>query len=263
MIVTARDGRFVLTANDDHARMAGQLAGMLSEAALPEKERREEFVYAVAEHDRAWIGLDEAPIWNDTGDRPFSVADYPMTIRLPHYLKGLEEVGKMSEYAGLLCSMHYTSLPPDALKGAAGGMGPQVFAVVAAVKERERQTMSRLNLLSEANARLLEKHLRLLQMLDRISLWLCMHSFGETLSASNDSYRLMFGGVEDGFNIRWSSQQTARIDPYPWSAPVTLTWKRKELSERRAKEIGLLRAWQESPCLETNIHVLPEGGEPA
>ncbi|MFB9276163.1 DUF3891 family protein [Cohnella cellulosilytica] len=263
MIVAERDGRYVLTTNDDHARMAGQLAGMLGGTALPEQDRREEFVYAVTEHDRAWIGLDEAPVWNDRASRPYSVSDYPMPIRLPHYLKGLEEVASISEYAGLLCSMHYTAIPPNAVQGAAGGIGPKTFAVIAAAKEREKQMLGRLDLDAEG-IRLLEKHLRLLQALDRMSLWISTQQFDETSSGDNDPYRLMFGSTEegflhDGFRLRWSARQTVRVEPYPWIGPVTLSWKRKELSVRRTAELGLLHAWQESPYAETSIQVLPEG----
>jgi hypothetical protein len=143
MIVAKRDGRFVLTTNDDHARMAEQLAGMFGETALPEQDRR-------------------------------------------------EEVASISDYAGLLCSMHYTILPTNVVKGATGGIGPKAFASIAAAKEREKQILRK---------------------------------------------------------------------PYPWTAPATLTWKRKELSVRRTAEVGLLHTWQESPYVETSILVLPEGEE--
>ncbi|SDD64230.1 Protein of unknown function [Paenibacillus sp. UNCCL117] len=266
MIVAERSGRFVLTTNDDHARMAGQLAGMLSKAVLPEKQRRKEFVYAVAEHDRSWIELDTAPIWNERAEKPFSITDYPLVIRLPHYLRGLDEVAKMSPYAGLLCSMHYTTLPPDALKGAAGGANSQLFSVIKAVKQREMETIGQLKLHGDEEMRLLEKHFKLLQMLDRLSLWLCTRCFGDDPADAADPYRLMFGSVEEGFRhdgieLRWSARKAVRVKPFLWNGPVMLTWKRKEIPASLAREIGLTRAWQESPFRRTRIQLLPEEDE--
>ena len=157
-----------------------------------------------------WIELDEAPVWNDTGDRPYSVADYPMAIRLPHYFEGPggSRENKRIRRAAVQHALHLAS--SECVERSRGGIGPKVFAVIAAVKERETQTAGRLSLHADESMRLLRKHLKLLQTLDIMSLWICIQSFGESPFESNDPYWQMFGSTEDrfrhdGFGIRWST----------------------------------------------------------
>lgn len=265
MIAAKGEDRFVMTTNDDHARMAGQLARVLNGETLPETARREEFEFAVTEHDRSWIDLDELPIWNDAAARPYSVIDYPMALRLPFYHRGLEEVARISEYAGLLCSKHYATLPPEALQAVAGGIGPKVLAAVENAKESQRNLMSILRLHTEEELRLLEKHLRLLQVLDRISLWLCMQNPFDSSAGSGEPYRFFAGNTgdggvrNDGYELRWSADRSVQVFPYPFEGAVRLTWKRKELSFDLVREIGLLKAWQQTPFVESIIRIAPEG----
>lgn len=73
------------------------------------EEWKEDVLYSIKEHDRAWIDLDHTPLWNDELQRPYSFIDYPSLIKLTYYRQGIDKVGRQSPYAGLLCSLHFAS----------------------------------------------------------------------------------------------------------------------------------------------------------
>lgn len=173
MIVSASERGFRMTTNDEHGRLTGYLASRLSERWLPDKERANEFVLAAAMHDCGWIGLDEVPLWNDGAARPFSVADHPLGLRLPFYRRGIDEVQKRSAYAALLCSMHYTNLPPEALAHVVGGPAADLPAAIAKERERQRSITMELSLDTPAGKATIAAHHRLLQLTDALSLYLC------------------------------------------------------------------------------------------
>ncbi|MDT2191313.1 DUF3891 family protein [Paenibacillus larvae] len=106
MIVYEREHDFVMTRQDDHARLAGMWIPYWKRFY---GDRREEMHLSVTEHDRGWIDLDETPLWNDAEDKPYTFIDTPVLLRLAFYTKGLDKVQSKSPYAALINSLHFTS----------------------------------------------------------------------------------------------------------------------------------------------------------
>ena len=98
---------------NDHAHIAGEIAKNCKNEYFFDENRTEDVMLAIHEHDRGWIDLDSSPVWNDKSEKPYSFIDYPLPLKISFYKKGLDEVEKMSKYAGLLCSLHYTSFIQD------------------------------------------------------------------------------------------------------------------------------------------------------
>src|SRR5690606_13416907 len=92
----------------DHAYLSGVISRWFPESMFGH-DRIQEVVLAIEQHDRGWIRLDETPIWNDRHGVPFSFMDYPLPPKLLSYRQGIDEVEEMNMYAGLLCSLHYSS----------------------------------------------------------------------------------------------------------------------------------------------------------
>lgn len=59
MICREQDGAIVMVKQHDHGKLAGELAIGFKEQHVPTEGRREEVLWAVAQHDRGWIDLDE------------------------------------------------------------------------------------------------------------------------------------------------------------------------------------------------------------
>lgn len=127
---------------------------------------------AIQEHDRGWIELDTSPVWNDKTEKPYSFIDYPTVLKISFYKKGLDEVEKMSKYAGLLCSLHYSSFLQDASE-------PAVREFWDEEKQRQDQISKELGLVgNEDKKETLMYHLDLLKFCDYLSLFICLNEPG-------------------------------------------------------------------------------------
>lgn len=109
MIVREYPKHFVMITQHDHAGLSGVLASHIQGIWFRPDCYDRDTLLAISEHDRGWIRLDERPLWDDLSASPYSFINYPLLPKLPAYKSGLDEVEHMSKYAGLLCSMHYSS----------------------------------------------------------------------------------------------------------------------------------------------------------
>ncbi len=90
MICREQAGKFVMIKQHDHGLLAGKFAARFHMEQVPRKRRLDEVLYAIGNHDRGWIDLDEAPFWNDTAKAPYSFIDFPVVPKLTFYRWGLD-----------------------------------------------------------------------------------------------------------------------------------------------------------------------------
>ena len=82
---------FLLFAQDDHARLSGELARHYGNRFFAKAEPFEETIRAVALHDCGWPTHDERPTLNKDG-LPLDVFETPMDVAIGVWLAGVEKV---------------------------------------------------------------------------------------------------------------------------------------------------------------------------
>ncbi len=65
MIIYEREHDWVMTPQHRHGLLSGDISRQWNPTYIKETERWDEVTFAVAQHDRGWIDLDETPFWND------------------------------------------------------------------------------------------------------------------------------------------------------------------------------------------------------
>ena len=113
MIIRETEDAFVMTTQDDHGRFSGDVARGFRRELFMDESVLEEVLLAITEHDRAWLRMDDTPIWND---EPDSVYFYRLSgqPKMLMYTKGVDEIEAMSPYAGYLCGLHFASFMKNA-----------------------------------------------------------------------------------------------------------------------------------------------------
>src|ERR671938_65262 len=109
MVVRERSSSYVLIKQHDHGLISGEFARHWAEKPRP----LEPTLYAIANHDRGWQGLDASIRWNEESGKPYSFADYPIEPKLRAYERGLDLLEAKNPYAACLCSMHYAAFVSD------------------------------------------------------------------------------------------------------------------------------------------------------
>jgi hypothetical protein len=243
MIVYEREHNFVMITQHDHAELSSQIAKHWKKDYFMGEELKEHVVYGIREHDRAWIDLDDTPIWNDKNQVPFSFMDFPAKPKLYFYKKGIDEVETKDDYAALLCSLHYESF----FRGA--NHHEDIVRFSNGEKERQYSIKKRLNI---HRPEVLKFHFDLLQFCDDLSLYVCLQEPG---TKKEDEISWFKGGFQQLFPFthhkkimaHWIDKQSISLNPFPLEEKVELTIRIKEVEKRKIAELGIGDAYKETP----------------
>ncbi|MBB6672799.1 DUF3891 family protein [Cohnella nanjingensis] len=248
MIVRENERFFVLTPQDDHARLSGEIAKRMHANLYGNSPYVQEALLAIAEHDRSWMRLDDTPVWNDRDRRPFSFMDYPHLPKLTFYRLGVDEVEAMSAYAGLLCSLHFSSFQPPG-----GAQDPAWSEFVDHERARQRRIRAVLNEPEEASVM---RHLGILQLCDQISLYVCFNEPGAAKADEHPWYREGFGVRLDGrqLSAAWTGPERVRISPSPFAEPFRAVLRTKHVLKDAIAGMGIGDAYRETPWTEQTLH---------
>lgn len=248
MIIREEIEKFIFTRQHHHAHISGEIARHFEHFFIDDP-RFVDALFAIHEHDRSWIVPDAVPKWNLRKERPYDFIDFSLEEKLKYYRLGLNETEEMNPYAGLLCSMHYTSFIhfDDADKLS------QDF--LRSEWKRQEELRKKLVIIQED---LLHKHFQLLQLCDKISLYLCLNS--PRVDKSDEHYFFKDGFKNSSsFNptqrkdlmAKWSDKSEVNIIPFPFNAPFEVSIRQRHLSKETIAKIGL-----ESAFLQCEIKTL-------
>jgi Protein of unknown function (DUF3891) len=162
VVLVRRDG--VVVGQPAHAWVSGQLARAWGNDEFPAPSPREPFCLAAEQHDVGWADADRAPLAGPDG-RPLGFLELP---RLAHVAIWRGAAGRLlaqSRYAALLVSLHGTTLY------ARVEPTPETAGAIAAYLAEQRALQERL--LAGLDRAEVDRNLRLLIALDRLSLMLC------------------------------------------------------------------------------------------
>src|SRR5205823_9167662 len=109
MIRREMGSSFLLIAQDDHARLSGELARHYGNRFFAKAEPFEETIRAVALHDCGWPLHDDRPTLNKDG-LPLDVFETPLDIAIYVWQAGVEAVANENVYTQLLVSLHVLGL---------------------------------------------------------------------------------------------------------------------------------------------------------
>jgi Protein of unknown function (DUF3891) len=225
VIVLRRDGRLRLLRQLDHAALAGELAARWGDSVVAIPAERESAVLAASRHDEGWRESDDRVRYDPSQRAPLSFLDAEIGDYVELYARGIARIAELDPYAGLLVSMHGSGNVCGRWGNQRGIRlsrldAPTWRPVIErfALAEEERQARLKLGLLgldpveprSRFEARLWTTY-DLLQVWDRLSLFLCRTEPGEAAEAE-------LGSVGDvALRVVASPGNGATVEPWPFA----------------------------------------------
>ena len=240
MILRSENADFLLIRQTDHAELSGVFAQQWRNDTFARPDPFDSVCLASALHDNGWEEWEAAPKIDPETHYPYQFTDLPVEEHLSFYLQGISRALEKDRYAGLLVSMHCSGIyrqrygTDPSLK--LGRSTPEVEHIVNGFLHRLETQQSELRAQLRAAAstgstsvspsRLTEEAIwtnyKLLQIVDRLSLYLCMapvcqHSLGPA-------------PVDDGrdaeLELRPVDSQTSVVSPYPFAeSPLQVSVK--------------------------------------
>jgi hypothetical protein len=245
MIVLEREQSYLMVTQNDHAQIAGEIARNCKEEYFFDDNRTQDVLLAIKEHDRGWIELDSSPVWNDKTEKPYSFIDYPLSLKITFYKKGLDEVEKISKYAGLLCSLHYSSFIQDPSE-------PAVRKFWHEEKRRQEQLSIDLQLPGNENKQeTLMYHLDLLKFCDYLSLYISLNEPGDNKGVHpffRNGFPQLFPFVTDKPIVaHWENQETVSLSFSPLKGEMEVKLPYWDVSKEQIEKNGVMQAYKDTP----------------
>ncbi|MCI0182407.1 MAG: DUF3891 family protein [Acidibacillus sp.] len=254
MIVYEREHDFVMVDQHHHALLSGQLAQYWREDLFNGESHREDVIYAIAQHDRAWITLDEIPLWNDRSKAPFSFIDFPSPLKLLHYQRGVDEVEGQNKYAALLCSCHYSSFFYEP-------MSSDEREYKQLESNRQNRLFSEIKFISDDEC---SQHLRMLKFLDNLSIYICINEPGISKKEEFKWYTDGFNGSEQlptaaGNKIiaYWLNDHSIGLTMSPFKEHTRVSVPTKIVTKKSIHQYGVAKAYSHTKTTIRTVEVGP------
>jgi hypothetical protein len=254
MIVREHDMGLVMIEQHEHGKLAGDFAKRLRpDAAGMDDPYAADFLLAVAEHDRGWMALDRKPLWNEETGKPYTFVDYPLSPKLEAYMQGLDEIEAMSPYAALICSLHFTSFTQQE---------HEVLWQHFLRKEQKRRGRLQGELGLRPDDPLVNRHLRLLQLCDDLSLYICMNDPGVNKNDEHPWFREGFAHTEflndrDGSPLiaQWYGREAVEVRPSPFTETFEISVPYRKLAKERVRLLGGEDAYRTSSSRTASVWI--------
>ena len=251
MIIQATEHEFIMITQHDHGYLAGEFAAHFSKVFIGADSYLKDFLIAVYEHDRGWIELDQVPIWNEAFQYPYTFMDYPMQPRLSAYAQGLDEIEAKSEYAGLLCSLHYNSI----MKNSPLSECIEFYKNEAARQQRIREKLR----LNDDEEKGLAHHFQLLQYCDDLSLYVCLNEPGVDKDKEHPWYKDGFLNYKTLYPnqsvpvANWVSSHDIVLTPFPFGREFSNVIRLKRIQKSVVIQKGIAEAYDQAEMEEYPI----------
>lgn len=259
MIISEKPDAWVMVKQHDHAHLSGLAVDHWDLSQFKGADRQQDVSYAIYQHDRSWIGLDETPIWNDKNHVPYSFIDFPLIPKLRFYTWGLDETEKENPYAALLCSMHYASFFE-------GATHPDSHAFLHSERKRQERLKQFCYIKTSEQEDALHYHFRLLQFCDNISLYVCLNEPGVSKAEEYPWYRNGFKNSEI-FNkmheqqiiAQWIDDMRIKFSPFPFQKPFHAQVKIKIVPKQLVKREGIAQAYENTSWSTREVIIVSHG----
>ena len=216
MIVRAIDGKLLLVRQTDHQVLAGQLAEAWGNGQFARPEPYAPIVRAAYEHDNGWFDWETAPKIDPATGRPYQFTDVPVEDHLAFYRRGIDELADRDPHAGLLVNLHcqgfhnqrFGTMPEAVMKSHPPEKETAVKRFVTSLQAQTRE----LGRLISVDLPTLWGQYELLQVFDRMSLYLCMPPLKH---AELGPVPVRPGGKMLALRLT-PAEYIVRIDPWPF-----------------------------------------------
>ncbi|WP_185806940.1 DUF3891 family protein [Bacillus sp. HMF5848] len=246
MILYETDTSYVMTEQHLHALVSGDIAKHWDDQLFEGIANKTDVIFAISEHDRGWIEVDASPLWHDTKQMPYTFQDFPLSIKLIFYKKGIDEVQEKSAYAALLCSLHYSSF----FKGMHDG--ERITQFVETEQKRQKKIIEHLKLHTSQKRDELSFHYKLLQFCDDMSLFISIQEPGvskqDVFPWFRNGFKQEFKTLENQtINAQWLNREIIILTPFPFKEEFEVSLPIKIVRKSEVLEKGILLAYRETP----------------
>lgn len=227
MIISRQNGKLVMVRQDDHMYHAGEMAQRWGNEFFGKPTPNESVCKAIGLHDIGWKEYDDQLPFDPEKKGPVNFTEVDLRKHVEFYGKGYQQVLEEDRYAGLLVGMHWIGLytrrfgyDPSFTYETTEALRPFMEETINQ-KQKEwvdfKQDMwnSKRQTRSEFEDKIW-MHYELFQVMDRLSLFICMNDPNKSAETKLGPVRFTLKGEPVYLDVRLVGDAKVTVDPFPF-----------------------------------------------
>jgi hypothetical protein len=223
MILQDRGDHLLVIRQTDHAILSGFLARQWGNECFRRPDMFESFCLAAREHDNGWAEWELQPRIDPKTRMPYTFMSIPTEEHIALYQRGIDRIVRVDPYAGLLVSIHCAGLYDRARATLPGFSAKYVKSSELQIVHECMLRLEAQQLRLKADLRMnpatkslaeeasLERSARMLEALDRLSLYFCLRPPED---ASIEAVPANEEGGEVDWELRVGADHNITLAPY-------------------------------------------------
>jgi Protein of unknown function (DUF3891) len=242
MILQDRGDHLLVIRQTDHAILSGFLARQIGNECFRRPDMFESFCLAAREHDNGWAEWELQPRIDPKTRMPYTFMSIPTEEHIALYQRGIDRIVQVDPYAGLLVSIHCAglydraraTLPGFSAKYVKSSELQIVYECMLRLKAQQLRLKADLRMnpatKSLADDESLERSARMLEALDRLSLYFCLRPPED---ASIEAVPANKEGGEVDWELRVGAHNDITLAPYSFRrTPLSISILARKVPKR-------------------------------
>jgi hypothetical protein len=242
MILQDRGDHLLVIRQTDHAILSGFLARQWGNECFRRPDMFESFCLAAREHDNGWAEWELQPRVDPKTRMPYTFMSIPTEEHIALYQRGIDRIVQVDPYAGLLVSIHCAGLYDRARATLPGFSAKYVKSSELQIVNECMLRLKAQQLRLKADLRMnpatkslaeeesLERSARMLEALDRLSLYFCLRPPED---ASIEAVPANEEGGEVDWELRVGAANNITLAPYSFRrTPLSISILARKVPKR-------------------------------
>ncbi|QQK74708.1 DUF3891 family protein [Salicibibacter cibarius] len=241
MIISTQNGDLVLVRQDDHGIHAGEVTQQWGNEEFERTSSHDSVALAVKNHDIGWKEPDDEVLFNNEVLQPLNFIDVNLKKHAEFYEQGYRRVLEEDSYAGLLVGMHWIGLytrrfgydPTFTYKVSDDLLG-YMNEVILSQQKNWVDIKQKLWNINEPRSQFEDRiwmDYELVQVMDRLSLFMCMNDPSEKNEVELGPVRKSQNGESVYLTVRSEGSGVISVDPFPFAKEFQATYLARKISD--------------------------------
>ena len=244
MIVRDAGDSWQIVLQSDHSRLAGAFASAWGNDTFAPPAPAASVVLATSRHDEVWCTWERHPRVDLETGKPVNFTEVWVPTHLAFYRGGVAVLLEEDRYAALLLTMHAAGIytgrygtEPSLTQTSAEAVRGEIDAFVRECEEAYASLAAELGV----EEREQWTNYKILQVCDRLSLYYAMKDVEHGESFAIAPAPIDYDGTDVSLTVSPSGPWRIRLEPSPFSGPLSLELPRRILPKRRWADMAGFR----------------------